>query len=100
MAYRCCVTSGQAHEQETAGRQLLPPSSSSTKRDRHALWLDTFASRDAILEVADVGQGEGELRLGAKWLALQHRPVQRYAVLSESSYEEVLVRAHPHKQSA
>jgi len=23
MAYRCCVTSGQAHERETAGRQLL-----------------------------------------------------------------------------
>jgi hypothetical protein len=37
MAYRCCVTSGQAHERESAGRQLLRAYERSCSHTIHVL---------------------------------------------------------------
>jgi hypothetical protein len=49
MAYRCCVTSGQAHERETASRQLLRTYEPSCSHTIHGLTGGMARSSDLLV---------------------------------------------------
>ena len=64
MAYRCCVTSGQAHERETAGRQLLRAYERSCSHTVHGLTGGMARSSDLLAFWSNGGESLGDARDG------------------------------------